>query len=222
MHDALGLYEALVARGSSPALTWYCPQGRMELSGAVVANHLAKISSFLTEEAWGQPSETARLYLPCHWKSVLWALGAMIAGLQVELVDSLDGANESEEAAVLITHRPHEATGAREVVAVDMNPLAFGWSGPPLPDGVLDGSAGQISQPDVLMDTESHTASNFGTWVAAGSLPDGERLLIKEKELARVLTAAAIQLGRGSIVVADRKAAERAEAERATLAQLES
>lgn len=217
MEDALTLHNALVARGSRPALTWYCPQGRMELSGTVAANHLAKISAFLGDEAWTEPGDTALVLLPCHWKSVLWALGAMLAGLDVRL-GGRDG--EAASIAVAITNKPAEAPAARETVAVDMNPLAFGWSGAPLPDGVLDGSAGQIAQPDTLADTERHRASNFAAWAARATLPEGDRILVRETTLERALTAAAVQLSRGSLVVVDRKGAERAEAEKAIFAKL--
>ena len=204
MKNALALYQALVDMGSKPALTWYSSQGRMELSGAVVANHCAKIAAFLAEEAWAEAGESARLSLPCHWKSVLWALGALLAGLQVELASDVDGA-EGSQVAVLVTNRPEkeeETRFAREVVALDMNPLAFGWTGAELPDGVLDGSAGQLSQPDVLVDTARHTSSNFGHW-ASGQLSEAERGLCASTSLEDVLRCACLQFSRGgSLVVA--------------------
>ena len=207
MNNALALYRALVDMGSRPALTWYSSQGRMELSGAVVANHCAKIASFLAEEAWANAGERARLCLPCHWKSVLWALGALLAGLQVEIDgDDVEGEGDGREGvAVVITNRPEgeaETSGAREVVALDMNPLAFGWTGAELPAGVLDGSAGQLSQPDVLVDTQRHASSNFGHW-ASGQLSEAERGLLAGASLADVLRCACLQFTRGgSLVVA--------------------
>lgn len=200
--NALGLYRALVDMGAKPALTWYSSQGRMELSGAVVANHCAKIAAFLAEEAWAEAGESARLSLPCHWKSVLWALGTMLAGLQVEIDGEGDG---NEGVAVVITNRPEgeaETSGAREVVALDMNPLAFGWTGAELPAGVLDGAAGQLSQPDVLVDTQRHASSNFGQW-ASGQLSEVERGLLAGASFEDVLRCACLQFSRGgSLVVA--------------------
>ena len=205
MKNALVVYQALVDMGARPALTWYSSQGRMELSGAVVANHCAKIAAFLAEEAWVEAGEQAHLSLPCHWKSVLWALGALLAGLQVE-IPSGDGSEEDgSQVAVLVTNHPEraeETACAREVVALDMNPLAFGWTGADLPDGVLDGSAGQLSQPDVLVDTQRHASSNFGQW-ASGELSEAERGLLVSASLDEVLRCACTQFLRGgSLVVA--------------------
>lgn len=50
MRDALSVYRSLVARGAAPALTWYGGDGRIELSGRVAANHLAKICGYLLDE----------------------------------------------------------------------------------------------------------------------------------------------------------------------------
>ena len=41
------IYESLVASGTSPALVWYDDDGRVELSGKVFANHVAKIANYL-------------------------------------------------------------------------------------------------------------------------------------------------------------------------------
>ncbi|MBR5949807.1 MAG: hypothetical protein IKZ87_00060 [Actinomycetaceae bacterium] len=218
MKDALALYRALVDMGARPALTWYSSQGRMELSGAVVANHCAKIAGFLGEEAWVDAGEQARLDLPCHWKSVLWALGAMLAGLHVEIDgdgaisddasgdggDEVGGKDETQ-AAVLITNHPEREEArscAREVVALDMNPLVFGWTGEQLPDGVLDGSAGQLAHPDVLVDTQRHVSSNFEQW-ASGKLSEEERALFVSTSFSEVLRCVCLQFLRGgSLVVA--------------------
>ena len=199
--NALDLYQTLVTVGAKPALTWYSSQGRMELSGAVTANHCAKIASFLAEEVWAEAGERALLSLPCHWKSVLWALGALLAGLYVELGEDAG----LEKVAVVVTNHPERAVkleGVREVVALDMNPLTFGWTGADLPDGVLDGSAGQLSQPDVLMDTTRHASSNFGQW-ATGKLSEADRALVTSTSLEEVLRCVCIQFSRdGSLVVA--------------------
>lgn len=201
IHSAFDVYQALVDMGAKPALTWYSSQGRMELSGAVVANHCAKIASFLAEEVWVDAGERARLSLPCHWKSVLWALGAMLAGLQVEIADE----ELSQEVAVAVTNHPEKIadnTMAREIVALDMNPLTFGWTGEQLPEGVFDGSAGQLSQPDVLVDVERHTLSNFKQW-SRGQLSEADRALFASASLEDVLRCACLQFSRGgSLVVA--------------------
>ena len=83
MRDALSVYRSLVARGAAPALTWYGGDGRIELSGRVAANHLAKICGYLLDEIWLTPGQALHLDLPAHWKQVLWGLGGLLAGATV-------------------------------------------------------------------------------------------------------------------------------------------
>lgn len=194
MPDALALYNACVSRGTSPTLTWYGPDGRMELSGKVVANHLAKIAGYLCDEIWLEESETVVLALPAHWKQVLWGLGAMLAGGQVQV-------GSAREAAVAITDTP-ESVQAREVLALDLGPLALSWTGAPLPGGVHDASAEVMGSPDALLDSSRHAASNFSQWAEMGALPSSaERLLIASSDPQSVLACASFQLGRGGLVV---------------------
>lgn len=42
--------SVLLSRGTSPALVWYGDQERIELSGKVVAMHLAKITQYLLDD----------------------------------------------------------------------------------------------------------------------------------------------------------------------------
>jgi len=166
----------------------------MELSGKVVANHLAKIAGYLCDEIWLEESETVVLALPAHWKQVLWGLGAMLAGGQVEV-------GSAREAAVAITDTP-EGVQAREVLALDLGPLALSWTGQPLPATVHDASAEVMGSPDVLLYSSRHEASNFPEWEERGELsPRGERLLIASTDPQAVLACASFQLGRGGLVV---------------------
>lgn len=213
MASALSLYEALLARGSQPALTWYSTQGRLELSGAVAANHCAKIAGFLAEEVWASPGATMRLALPLHWKSVLWALGGMCAGLRPSCADGA--------ADVVITNRPRGEYEAGDIVAIDMGPLAFSWTGPELPPGVFDGSAGQLSQPDVLIDTSRHEYSNFTEWANRGTFTASERAYLVCTKLEEAIVAAIHQFEGGSLVIAPNYDEARAQAEGATPARLD-
>lgn len=71
---------------SSPRLTWYGPDSeRIELSGRVLDNWVAKTSNFLSEELEAERGTRVRLDLPAHWKSAVvalaaWQVGAVVLG----------------------------------------------------------------------------------------------------------------------------------------------
>ncbi|WP_369046912.1 TIGR03089 family protein [Sinomonas sp. P10A9] len=66
---------------SSPRLTWYGPGGeRIELSGRVLDNWVAKTANFLSEELDAERGTRIRLDLPAHWKSAVVALAAWQVG----------------------------------------------------------------------------------------------------------------------------------------------
>lgn len=208
MTSALDLYNALVARGTQPALTWYGDDGRMELSGKVAANHMAKIAGYLADEVWLDEGASLVLDLPAYWKTCLWGLGGMLAGLSVTV-----GGGAGADGAI-VTSNPASAqapgvtagtAGDAAVIALDLGPLALSWTGAPLPAGTFDGSAEVMGSPDQLMDDSRHAAGNFAQWEAAGVLaPDGPRLALvgdAARDPACMLAAAAWQLGRGSLVV---------------------
>ena len=217
MTDALSLYRDLAARGTQPALTWYNEQGRMELSGKVAANHLAKIAGYLADELWLDPGAAVELDLPAHWKQVLWGLGAMLAGLDVRVSAGKTAMNivaSDKPTDAIITSRPEEhspdSSPAESVAALDLGPLSLRWMGTPLSPGIYDASAEVMGQPDSLMDDTRFTSSNFAQWHNLGILDCGDdeaRVLIAATagvlDPAVVLAVAARQLSRGSLVVVD-------------------
>ena len=197
--NALDVYTALVHRGTAPALTWYGADGRMELSGKVAANHMAKIAGYLADEVWLDEGSRLLLDLPSHWKTCLWGLGGMLAGLEVAIgttADTPDG---------VITNHPETSPDADNVIALDLGPLALSWTGAPLAPGIFDGSGEVMGSPDQLMDTARHVSGNFAKWESQGTLtPTGERLLISgsiANNPASTLAAVVWQLARGSVVV---------------------
>lgn len=128
MMDALHLYRALERRGTSPALTWYSAEGRVELSGRVAANHLAKIAGYLLEDVWIEPGTVVLLDCQAGFKQVLWGLGALLAGAHVAV-----GQTPSGGLAAVVTDAPERWAGSTangvEVLAVDPAPLAMQWTG---------------------------------------------------------------------------------------------
>ena len=182
----------------APALTWYGGDGRIELSGRVAANHLAKICGYLLDEIWLTPGQALHLDLPAHWKQVLWGLGGLLAGATVTCrgdaapsasgyategagcasgIDARRGSADGDSAGgqapacVLVTDGPDSraAQAAQDVLALDLGPLAMAWSGPALPAGVHDAAAEVMGSPDDLADETAHEASNAARWQASAS-----------------------------------------------------
>ena len=115
--------------------------------GKLRANHMAKIAGYLADEVWLDEGSRLLLDLPSHWKTCLWGLGGMLAGLEVAIgttADTPDG---------VITNHPETPPDADNVIALDLGPLALSWMGDPLASGVFDGSAEVMGSPDQLMDT---------------------------------------------------------------------
>jgi uncharacterized protein (TIGR03089 family) len=130
---------------TSPRLTWYGPDSeRVELSGRVLDNWVAKTSNLLQDELDAEPGMAIRLDLPAHWKSFVWALAAWQLGMEVVLDDS--------SADLLVTDKPDDGAGAAfdAVVAVPLAALAMRWPGE-LPSGVVDYAAEVRSHGDVFM-----------------------------------------------------------------------
>jgi uncharacterized protein (TIGR03089 family) len=129
---------------TAPRLTWYGPDDeRVELSGRVLDNWVAKTSNLLQDEMDATPGSRLRMDLPAHWKSMVWALAAWQVGLQTVL----DGG----AADYLATADPEAVEGTYDaVIAVALPALAMRWPGT-LTAGYLDYSAEVRSHGDVFM-----------------------------------------------------------------------
>lgn len=133
-------------QSTAPRLTWYGPDAeRVELSGRVLDNWVAKTSNLLQDELDAEPGTRLRLDLPAHWKSLVLALAAWQLGMEVVLADG--------DAELLATADPGPAAaagGVDAVLAVALPALAMRWPGE-LPSGVLDYAAEVRSHGDVFM-----------------------------------------------------------------------
>ncbi|UUL76008.1 TIGR03089 family protein [Pseudarthrobacter sp. Fe7] len=129
---------------TAPRLTWYGPDSeRVELSGRVLDNWVAKTSNLLQDELDAEPGMRLRLALPAHWKTMVWAL----AGWQLGLETVLDGG----PADFLATDNPEgDVNQYSAVIAVALPALAMRWTGE-LPTGCLDYAAEVRSHGDVFM-----------------------------------------------------------------------
>jgi uncharacterized protein (TIGR03089 family) len=176
---------------TSPRLTWYGPDSeRVELSGRVLDNWVAKTSNLLQDELDAGPGSRLRLDLPPHWKSVILALAAWQLGMTTVLDDG--------DADLLVTGAPEAPRGSAAydaVIAVPLPALAMRWPGD-LPPGVVDYAAEVRSHCDVFMPhtdpdpTDPAVTSADGTTYRHADLLDGfaaghqngARLLVKAGE----------------------------------------
>ncbi|WP_229399691.1 TIGR03089 family protein [Micromonospora okii] len=77
--------DAIASDPARPLLTWYddATGERTELSGATLANWVAKTANLLVDEAAAGPGESAGVLLPPHWQTAAVLLGCWSAGLAV-------------------------------------------------------------------------------------------------------------------------------------------
>jgi|SRR5690625_3958238 len=140
------LVSMLAADPGRPRITWYAGGGeRVELSGKVLDNWVAKTTNLLVEDLDAEPGLRVLLDLPAHWKQVVWALSVWRAGATVVLDSqaSNPGADDDDFPDVVVTSQPDAWTQVPRdttVVAVALPSLARGWDGT-LPEGVMDGVA---------------------------------------------------------------------------------
>lgn len=152
------LLEGLQASGPGPRLTWYAADGeRIELSGRVLANWVAKTANLLREEFDIEPGTGVRVDLPGHWRRVVVDLA--VSALGAELT--------GDDADLVVTDRP--APGP-PTLAVAPAALATGFGGPL--HGAVDYAAEVSGHDDVFLPDEP---ADLGP---ARPLPAGARLLL--------------------------------------------
>ncbi|MBG6217249.1 uncharacterized protein (TIGR03089 family) [Arthrobacter sp. CAN_A6] len=137
---------------SSPRLVWYGTDGRVELSGRVFDNWVAKTANLLVDELDAVPGTRVAMHLPTHWKAVVWAYATWQAGGVLVLPSSPDGADGTSDGDgdILVTssaRAPLEAP--RMLVPVALGALALRWPGE-LPLGAVDYAAEVRSHGDVF------------------------------------------------------------------------
>ncbi|WP_185173419.1 TIGR03089 family protein [Rothia nasimurium] len=136
----------LLAQRQSPALLWYSAPGeRIELSGRVFDNWVAKTANFLVDECEVEPGSLLALPQRLHWRSLVLAaaglrVGATLtwelrAGADVRAAFDMSELEDAEEEYLL---------------AVAAEPLAPRFMGQ-LPSEVLDYAAEVRSHPDVYV-----------------------------------------------------------------------
>ncbi|WP_026551468.1 TIGR03089 family protein [Arthrobacter sp. H20] len=124
---------------SAPRLIWYGPGGeRIELSGRVLDNWVAKTSNLLVEELDAEPGTRVALHLPGHWKTLVWVLACWQVGAV-----PVDGSARADHPAEIVVSSSAAMTvdgPAQLLVLVALGALDLKWSGP-LPAGAVDYAA---------------------------------------------------------------------------------
>lgn len=174
---------ALVTRDPGrPRITWYGVDERIDLSGAVLANWVAKVTNLLVEEFDAGPGVRVELDLPAHWRTVVWALAVWRSGACVAAGGT----------RVVVTDRPGSHPEAADLVAIALPGLARRYDGD-LPAGATDGASAVMTYGDVIgwapQTSPGEAALESGgvtvphadlvRWAVAGSeAPDGARVLL--------------------------------------------
>jgi uncharacterized protein (TIGR03089 family) len=166
---AIDLMSSLRSGNSTaPRLTWYGPDSeRVELSGRVLDNWVAKTSNLLQDELDAEPGMRLRLALPAHWKALVWALAGWQLGLENVLDDGPADFLATDDPGVTVEH--HDA-----VIAVALPALAMRWTGA-LPAGCVDYAAEVRSHGDVFMPHSDPDPSASAVRTQAGqTIPHSE------------------------------------------------
>lgn len=221
-----GLLEALrTDNPTSPRLTWYGTSGeRVELSGRVLENWVAKTANFLVEELDAERETTVGLDMPMHWRSLVFSLATWAAGASVLIPDTASAGKEFGSAsqelspAIIVTSDPNGTrdrwASASDVVAVALPALAMRWDGE-LPQGCIDYTEEVRSYSDVFYpfdsadgDDTAWISSKDGSSASYAELfarprPSRERVLVTAESgwVASISDVVSIWASGGSIVL---------------------
>ncbi|GAB3258027.1 TIGR03089 family protein [Arthrobacter pigmenti] len=146
---------------SSPRLIWYGTGGeRVELSGRVLDNWVAKTSNLLVDDLDATEDSSVLLAMPPHWRSLCWVLAAWQVGATVALQPvEFDSGEPGYDAAapqaasagkpgadVVVTTEPERFAAVtappQYLVAVALGALQMKWDGE-LPSDTVD-YAGEV------------------------------------------------------------------------------
>lgn len=204
---------------SSPRLVWHGRDGRIELSGRVFDNWVAKSSNLLVDELDATSATTVAVDLPVHWKTLAlvfacWQVGAVVEvpeeSVRVSASSAFGQDDHEDDAAdssfgpadiILSSRARADVAPPRLLVCVALGSLALGWDGP-LPRGAVNFAAEVRSHGDMFLDT----AGNAATGEHADLVRVAGRML-KVQDLARLV---ALPMGQEATAAGAHGAPERA------------
>jgi uncharacterized protein (TIGR03089 family) len=150
---------AVAVDPTRPLLTWYDDRKdeRTELSGATLANWVAKTANLLVSGAGLDAGDRATVLLPPHWQTAAVLLGCWSAGLEVSTGPAL------AEVGFATAERAAELTQPERYL-VGLHPL--GLPLPEVPEGYADYSAqargyGDRFAPPVPVDPDGPAAFGY-------------------------------------------------------------
>lgn len=213
--NSLSPVESLLAplrHSTRPFLTWYSKSGeRVELSGRVFDNWVAKSANLLHEEFDLAPGAVVATDLPGHWKSAALALAIWHLGAELRCVEP--GTNPGDVDIFITADTTTLAVnGTVEVLAVPLPSLAMAYDGE-LPVGATDYASEVRSYADSFSPSPIEvTATALDS--AAGKftytelftaddkqVPEGSTLVRTSWPLARILQTLISQWSAGNSVI---------------------
>ncbi|MBP6994838.1 MAG: TIGR03089 family protein [Phycicoccus sp.] len=175
---------------------------RIELSGRVLANWVAKAANLLQDEWDIGPARVVLLDLPAHWRSAYWSLAVWSVGATL----ALDG----QAPDAVITDDPAATDRASDAALVTLAALARRAT-PAVAPGVVDEAADLATHPDVFHAWDAPDPTNaalrYGaTTIAYADLvqprPSAVRVHLEDPSLQSFLrTAVDVWAADGSVVV---------------------
>ncbi|MFJ2618797.1 TIGR03089 family protein [Glutamicibacter sp. NPDC087344] len=172
---------------ASPWLTWYGASGeRIELSGRVFDNWVAKSANLLAEIFDLEQGQVVVIDLPTHWKSLVLALAALHHGATLLPADHPD----ASEAVLWMTQNPADPAipGTAEILAVNPAALALSF-GAELGPVAEDFNASVRSFAD-----QFYPSSVDGSVVAVAGLSLQELFAAKAQAKGTILVRASVPL----------------------------
>lgn len=134
MMTVVHAFTAVVtARPDQPLVTFYddATGERAELSGATLANWVAKTANMLVDGLGLAPGDIACVRLPPHWQTAGVLLGCWVAGLTVDLT------GDSPAAVAFVAEPASPLPPADEVYALALAPFGMPFRGA-VPPGTQD------------------------------------------------------------------------------------
>ena len=211
LQSVAGLLDSFRSATGAPRLIWYGPDHeRVELSGRVLENWIAKTSNMLVEELDAAAGTVIAVDMPPHWKTLVWAL----ASWQVGAVTVLDGEGAADVRLTMEAPIDEPRPGPRDGLLVLVAPgaLEMRWPGD-LPAGAVDYAATVRAFGDVYLDAAAEEGAELvrtggagytftGLLDRAGEHGQGIWLVPASLPLLTVLTAAVrIWAGGGTVVL---------------------
>jgi uncharacterized protein (TIGR03089 family) len=120
------LHRLATSDPTRPRLTWYDDEPgatrgeRIELSGRVLANWVAKAANLLQDDLDVGPGSVVAVELPVHWRTAYWLFAVWSVGAEAVM------GQRAEAADVVVTDRPEARSGrsAQQVVPVSLPALS--------------------------------------------------------------------------------------------------